>query len=188
MKTAKHLLAMVAAALIVLPIFAAEQSAGEVRKTESEAAEKRRDGRCPHSPQCGDRLKAIEEKENRGLIPGCKFTPLQLWIGVETKLFDADADTVFSFGLLVLAQKSAVLSLAPLNFLTYNYGFQIAQLGSIASVNYGISFSPVNVSRKNYGLQIGAVNFAGDLHGVQIGMLNFNNTGLKCFPIVNAGF
>ena len=53
----------------------------------------------------------------------------------------------------------------------------------------GIQIGLVNIAGGGaYGLQIGAVNFAGDLHGVQIGILNFNNTGLKCFPIVNAGF
>ena len=39
-----------------------------------------------------------------------------------------------------------------------------------------------------YGLQIAFVNVAEDLHGVQIGVLNFNNSGLKCFPIINIGF
>lgn len=53
----------------------------------------------------------------------------------------------------------------------------------------GIQIGLVNIAGGGaYGLQIGAVNFAGDLHGVQIGILNFNNTGLKCFPVVNAGF
>ena len=53
----------------------------------------------------------------------------------------------------------------------------------------GIQVGGVNVVRgKAYGLQIAFVNFAEDLHGVQIGGLNFNNTGLKCFPIINMGF
>ena len=53
----------------------------------------------------------------------------------------------------------------------------------------GIQIGLVNIAGGGaYGLQIGAVNFAGDLHGVQIGILNFNNTGLKCFPVINAGF
>ena len=53
----------------------------------------------------------------------------------------------------------------------------------------GIQVGAVNVVRgKAYGLQIAFVNFAEDLHGVQIGGLNFNNSGCKCFPIINVGF
>ena len=151
MKIVKTLLAILAAALII-PAFAAEP-AGEAQESEREAAEKRGGDDCPHQPKCDD-----EEELNRGLIPGYKFTPLQVWIGVDkAKLFDADADTVFSFGLLILAQKSAVLSLAPLNFLTNNYGIQIGVPGTLARNNYGISLGAVNVHRKNYGLIIGAL-------------------------------
>ena len=53
----------------------------------------------------------------------------------------------------------------------------------------GIQVGAVNIVRGSaYGLQIAFVNFAEDLHGVQIGGLNFNNSGLKCFPIINIGF
>ena len=53
----------------------------------------------------------------------------------------------------------------------------------------GIQVGAVNVVHGSaYGLQIAFVNFAEDLHGVQIGALNFNNSGLKCFPIINIGF
>ena len=53
----------------------------------------------------------------------------------------------------------------------------------------GVQIGAVNIVRGSvYGLQIGAVNFAEDLHGVQIGVLNFNNSGLKCFPILNIWF
>ena len=53
----------------------------------------------------------------------------------------------------------------------------------------GIQVGAVNVVRGSaYGLQVAFVNFAEDLHGVQIGGLNFNNSGLKCFPIINVGF
>ena len=166
MKIVKTLLAILAAALII-PAFAAEP-AGEAQESEREAAEKRGGDDCPHQPKCDD-----EEELNRGLIPGYKFTPLQVWIGVDkAKLFDADADTVFSFGLLILAQKSAVLSLAPLNFLTNNYGIQIGVPGTLARNNYGISLGAVNVHRKNYGLQIGALlnesNHTGQICGVNI--------------------
>ena len=53
----------------------------------------------------------------------------------------------------------------------------------------GSQVGAVNIVRgRAYGLQIAFVNFAEDLHGVQIGGLNFNNSGLRCFPIINAGF
>lgn len=53
----------------------------------------------------------------------------------------------------------------------------------------GIQVGAVNaVYGSAYGLQVAFVNFAEDLHGVQIGVLNFNNSGLKCFPIINIGF
>ena len=53
----------------------------------------------------------------------------------------------------------------------------------------GIQVGAVNIVRgRAYGLQIAFVNFAEDLHGVQIGGLNFNNTGIRCFPIINVGF
>ena len=53
----------------------------------------------------------------------------------------------------------------------------------------GIQVGAVNVVHgPAYGLQIAFVNFAEDLHGVQIGALNFNNSGLRCFPIINIGF
>lgn len=59
---------------------------------------------------------------------------------------------------------------------------------SVGGTMGGIQVGAVNVANVAYGLQLGFVNFAEDLHGVQLGALNFNNSGLKCFPIVNVGF
>ena len=69
-------------------------------------------------------------------------------------------------------------------------GFTATILGnSVEGRMGGVQIGLVNIVRGSaYGLQVGAVNFAEDLHGVQIGVLNFNNTGLKCFPILNIGF
>ena len=69
-------------------------------------------------------------------------------------------------------------------------GFSATIFGNSAGNTMGgVQIGLVNlVGGSAYGLQIGAVNFAEDLHGVQIGILNFNNTGLRCFPILNAGF
>ena len=74
---------------------------------------------------------------------------------------------------------------------TKDFGGIAANLcGNVAGGTMGgIQVGAVNVVRGSaYGLQIAFVNFAEDLHGVQIGGLNFNNSGLKCFPIINVGF
>ena len=69
-------------------------------------------------------------------------------------------------------------------------GFTATFVGnSVDATMGGVQIGAVNIVRGSaYGLQVGAVNFAEDLHGVQIGVLNFNNTGLRCFPIMNIGF
>ena len=151
MKIAKTLLAMLAAALIIT-VFAAEP-VEDVRKPESETAEKRDD-----------------EAWKKGLISGYKFTPLQVWLDVaHVRLFDADADTVFTFGLLgVDHQKSAALSLSPITLLTDNYGIQLGPLGISAKRNYGISLGLVNILCKNLGLQIGVLLNWSDHSGEQI--------------------
>ena len=60
---------------------------------------------------------------------------------------------------------------------------------TVGATMKGVQLGLVNiVDGGAYGVQIGAVNFAGDLHGLQVGFLNFNNSGLKCFPLINAGF
>ena len=74
---------------------------------------------------------------------------------------------------------------------TRNFGgFSATLFGNrVGGLVKGVQIGLVNIAQDSaYGLQIGAVNFAEDLHGVQIGVLNFNNTGLKCFPIMNIGF
>ena len=74
---------------------------------------------------------------------------------------------------------------------TKDFGGIAANLvgNSVGGTMGGIQVGGVNVVRgKAYGLQIAFVNFAEDLHGVQIGGLNFNNSGCKCFPIINVGF
>ena len=74
---------------------------------------------------------------------------------------------------------------------TQDFGGIAANLvgNTVGGTMGGVQIGAVNVVRGSaYGLQIAFVNFAEDLHGVQIGGLNFNNTGLRCFPIINAGF
>ncbi|MBQ3672725.1 MAG: hypothetical protein II924_04145 [Kiritimatiellae bacterium] len=68
-------------------------------------------------------------------------------------------------------------------------GIATSALGhSVGGTMGGIQIGAVNIAHVAYGLQLGFVNFADDLHGVQLGVLNFNNTGLRCFPVLNVGF
>ena len=69
-------------------------------------------------------------------------------------------------------------------------GIQANLCGNVVGETMGgIQAGAVNIVRGSaYGLQIAFVNFAEDLRGVQIGVLNFNNTGLRCFPVINMGF
>ena len=107
--------------------------------------------------------------ENKGVISGWKFTPVQIDYGFVTpaKLFDESSDTVFSFGVFLLRQKSAVVSVAMIaNTLQNNYGIQINPcfLGTATDTNYGISLGVENFSKKCYGLQLGVLthSFAGE--------------------------
>ena len=74
---------------------------------------------------------------------------------------------------------------------THDFGGIAANLcGNVVGESMGgIQVGAVNIVRGSAsGLQIAFVNFAEDLHGVQIGVLNFNNSGCRCFPVVNVGF
>ena len=99
--------------------------------------------------------------EDRGLISGWKFTPLQISVGLTDDnaiLFDESTDTFFSFGLFTLQQKSAVLSFAAIaNSLIDNYGLQTTPFGSATKKNYGLLLGLFNFCEDNYGVQIGAL-------------------------------
>ena len=101
--------------------------------------------------------------DDRGLISGCKFFPLQLdaTLVKGRRLTDESSHTFLAIGLLLLEQRSAVLSLAPAaNTLQSNYGLQLNPLlmGVITDTNYGISLGFENYSKKCYGIQLGVIN------------------------------
>ena len=105
------------------------------------------------------------EFDDKGLVSGWKFTPLQLDAGMSfgTKLFDESSDTFLSLGLILLQQRSAVISVALLvNTLQNNYGLQCAPLflGTATDCNYGISLGFTNYSKKCYGIQAGILNYS----------------------------
>ena len=103
------------------------------------------------------------EFTDKGAISGWKFAPLQLDAGLieNRKLVDESTDTLFSFGLFILQQKSAVFSMAFIaNTLQNNYGIQITPLflGVVTDNNYGISFGWENNCKNCYGIQLGILN------------------------------
>ena len=107
--------------------------------------------------------------DDKGAISGWSFAPIQLDVGFigNKKLVDESSNTFFSFGVFLLQQKSAVISVALVaNMLQNNYGIQLNPLflGTVTDNNYGISWGVENYSKKCYGLQLGILNhsFAGE--------------------------
>ena len=133
--------------------------------------------------------------ENRGVISDWKFSPVQIDYGFVTpaKLFDESCDTIFSFGVFILRQKSAVISVAMIaNTLQNNYGIQINPffLGTATDTNYGISLGLDNYSKKCYGLQLGFLthSFAGDpveQHNERVQILGMNIADTLYMGVVN---
>lgn len=129
----------------------------------------------------------VETKEENGFFPA-EWTPLQLGVlpCEHWQIFHDSTNTVFSFGIAVTQQKSAVFSAAPINALTSNYFLQAGILCSVTTRNYGFSFGLFNGSGRNYGIQIGLFNLESNfgwrskeeqkgMPGLQIGL--FNSSG-----------
>ena len=103
------------------------------------------------------------EFNDKGAVSGWSFAPVQFDVGLvnSKKLVDESSDTFFSFGVFMLQQKSAVLSVALVaNTLQNNYGIQVNPfpIGVGTDVNYGISLGFENYSKKCYGIQLGLLN------------------------------
>ena len=101
--------------------------------------------------------------DDKGWISGWKFAPLQIDLSLvkHHKLVDESSNTLFSFGLFLIEQKSAVFSSALVaNSLYNNYGLQINPLfmGTVTEKNYGISIGFENYSKRCYGIQLGVLN------------------------------
>ncbi len=101
--------------------------------------------------------------DDKGWISGWKFAPLQIDLSLvkHHKLVDESSNTLFSFGLFLIEQKSAVFSSALVaNSLYNNYGLQINPLfmGTVTDKNYGISIGFENYSKRCYGIQLGVLN------------------------------
>ena len=132
--------------------------------------------------------------DDKGLLTGWRFFPLQLDAGLvkSRKLVDEETNTFISVGLLLLEQKSAVLSVALLaNRLQNNYGIQLPLfLGAATDNNYGISLGWQNYSKNCYGIQLGALNysFAGkeiEKHNERWQILGINIADLVYLGVLN---
>ena len=130
-----------------------------------------------------------DQFDEKGLVSGWKFAPLQLGILPKeyAQLFDGSTHCLGAFSLLGIKQTSAVISMAPFNELHSNYGIQISTIQAEGSNNYGISFGFYTSWQKNYAIQIGVLNNIENILGggdrlsfvgtniadfIQIGMIN----------------
>lgn len=101
--------------------------------------------------------------DDKGVISGWRFAPLQIDIGLvkPRKLVDESTNTIFSFGLFMVQQRSAIISSAVIaNTLQNNYGIQLPPLfvGTGTYNNYGISLGFENYCKNCYGIQMGILN------------------------------
>ena len=116
----------------------------------------------------------VDSDKSKGLISDVDFAPLQVGVGFFDKwqLYDGNAHSFVSVGILGLMQKSAVTSFAPINMLKKNYFLQCGFLASATEENYFFSFALFNATHKNYGLQLGAGNISESDWGIQVGLGN----------------
>jgi len=158
---------------------------------------------CAHFPV------GVRASEDDGLLR-VPWTPVQVGLcsRIPTQLVPGSADVYgMSAGLVMLEQKSSVVSVAHSNGLQKNYFAQVGLVSAceencalecgvfvITGRNYGISAGALNL-QANFGegldcsnswlsgLQLGLLNAGG---GIQAGLLNYNPKGfLPWFPLFN---
>ena len=117
----------------------------------------------------------VDSDKSKGVISNVDFAPLQVGVGFFDKwqLYDGDAHSFVSAGILGLMQKSAVISFAPINMLKKNYFLQCGLLESATEENYFFSFALINATHQNCGLQFGIGNISTSGWGIQAGLVNF---------------
>ena len=117
----------------------------------------------------------VDSDKSKGVISNVDFAPLQVGVGFFDKwqLYDGNAHSFVSVGILGLMQKSAVTSFAPINMLKKNYFLQCGLLASATEENYFFSFALINATHKNCGLQLGAGNISSSDCGIQAGLINW---------------
>jgi hypothetical protein len=128
--------------------------------------------------------------DSKAVISGWKFAPVQLTIlpKENAQLFDGKTPSLTAFGLLGVAQSSAVMSLAPFNELHNNYGVQIAPVVAGGRNNYGISIGFYTTWDKCYGIQIGILNNIENIvhQGDKLSIVGMNIADFTQIGILNA--
>ena len=116
----------------------------------------------------------VDSDKSKGVISDVDFAPLQVGVGFFDKwqLYDGNAHSFVSVGILGLMQKSAVTSFAPINMLKKNYFLQCGLLASATEENYFFSFALFNATHKNCGIQLGIGNMSTSDWGIQVGLVN----------------
>ena len=123
-----------------------------------------------------------DQFDEKGLISGWKFVPLQVGVGIfeSANLFDADSVSLFSFGFARVQQHSSIISLGGLTGLENNYAIQMSA-ASLADRNYGLMIGMyLNATGNNCGVKIGLFNFSGKFKLLQF-------LGINCFDFLHIG-
>ena len=115
--------------------------------------------------------------DGKGVIPGWKFAPVQVGVGIfeSANLFDADSVALLSIGLLGIQQHSSIISVGGITELKNNYGIQVAA-ASLTDRNYGLMIGLLENCtdvNKNYGIKIGITNISGKFQLAQLLGINF---------------
>lgn len=133
--------------------------------------------------ECRKKELAAKQAKQGVLFTGWKFAPLQLGLGIDgwRGLADKDCDTIFSFVLFWMKQKSSVFSLSTISDLRNNYGIQLSLTITDAGNNYGLSLGPVTTGGRdgNHGLRIGIFEFG----GFKFEKIQF--IGVNCFDLLH---
>ena len=123
--------------------------------------------------------------DNKGVISGWKFAPVQVGVGIfeSANLFDADSVALLSIGLLGIQQYSSIISVGGITELKNNYGIQVSA-ASLTDRNYvlmiGLLENCTDVN-KNYGIKIGITNISGKFAKFQL-------LGIDFFDYLQVGF
>ena len=123
--------------------------------------------------------------DDKGVISGWKFAPVQVGVGIfeSANLFDADSVALFSFGLLRIQQQASIISLGGMTRLENNYGIQLSA-ASLTDRNYGLMIGLLGNCtdvNKNYGIKIGITNISGKFAKFQL-------LGIDFFDYLQVGF
>jgi len=132
--------------------------------------------------ECRKKELAAKQAKQGVLFTGWKLAPLQLGLGIDgwRGLADKDGDTIFSFVLFWMRQKSSVFSFSTISDLRNNYGIQLSLTITDAGNNYGLSLGPVTTGGRdgNHGLRIGIFDISGKFEKVQF-------IGVNCFDLLH---